>query len=72
MAIISKRGIILAIVLFESLYNQIRGSTHMRIITNHSADLSILKPIPPKWEGLRRKVASEVGRHAIIAGGAIR
>jgi hypothetical protein len=44
----------------------------MIIITNHSTDISILKPIPPKWENLRRKVATKAGRHAIIAGGAIR
>jgi hypothetical protein len=44
----------------------------MRIITNHSTDISILKPIPREWEDVRRKVASEAGRHAIIAGGAIR
>jgi hypothetical protein len=43
----------------------------MRTIANHSADLSITKPITPKWENLRRKVASKAGRHAIIAGGAI-
>ena len=44
----------------------------MKIITNNSVDHSILKPIPPEWESLRRKVASEAERHAIIAGGAIR
>ena len=44
----------------------------MKIIINNSASLSILKPIPREWENLRRKVASEAGRHAIIAGGAIR
>ena len=44
----------------------------MKITTNNSAGLSILKPIPPEWENLRRKVASQAGRHAIIAGGAIR
>jgi hypothetical protein len=44
----------------------------MTIITNNSAGLSILKRIPREWENLRRKVASEAGRHAIIAGGAIR
>jgi hypothetical protein len=44
----------------------------MKIITNNSAGLSILKPIPREWENLRLKVASEAGRHAIIAGGAIR
>jgi Poly A polymerase head domain len=44
----------------------------MKIITNNSTDLSILKPIPLEWETLRRKVASQAGRHAIIAGGAIR
>jgi len=44
----------------------------MKIITNNSVGNSILKPIPPEWENLRRKVASEAGRHAIIAGGAIR
>jgi hypothetical protein len=44
----------------------------MKIITNNSLGRSILKPIPPEWENLRRKVASEAGRHAIIAGGAIR
>ena len=44
----------------------------MKIITNNSVDHSILKPIPPEWESLRRKVASEAGRHAINAGGAIR
>jgi tRNA nucleotidyltransferase/poly(A) polymerase len=44
----------------------------MKITTNNSASLSILKPIPPEWEDLRRKVASKAGRYAIIAGGAIR
>jgi Poly A polymerase head domain len=44
----------------------------MKIITNDSPRRSILKPIPPEWENLRRKVASQAGRHAIIAGGAIR
>jgi hypothetical protein len=44
----------------------------MRINTNNSAGRSILKPIPREWENLRRKVASQTGRHAIIAGGAIR
>ena len=44
----------------------------MKIITNNSTSLSIPKPIPREWENLRRKVASEAGRHAIIAGGAIR
>jgi hypothetical protein len=44
----------------------------MKIITNKSASRSVLKPIPPEWESLRRKVASEAGRHAIISGGAIR
>jgi Poly A polymerase head domain len=44
----------------------------MKIITSNSKDLFILKPIPPEWENLRRKVASQAGRHAIIAGGAIR
>jgi hypothetical protein len=44
----------------------------MKIITNNSPCHSILKPIPPEWEDLRRKVASQAGRHAIIAGGAIR
>ena len=44
----------------------------MKIITNNSVGPSILKPIPPEWENLRRKVASQAGRHAIIAGGAIR
>jgi hypothetical protein len=44
----------------------------MKIIANNSTDLSILKPIPLEWETLRRKVASQAGRHAIIAGGAIR
>src|SRR5437899_726457 len=44
----------------------------MKIITNNSTCLSIPKPIPPEWENLRRKVASQAGRHAIIAGGAIR
>ena len=44
----------------------------MKIIINNSTNLSILKPIPPEWESLRRKVASEAGRHAIISGGAIR
>ena len=44
----------------------------MKIITHNSTDLSILKPIPLEWETLRRKVASQAGRHAIIAGGAIR
>jgi hypothetical protein len=29
-------------------------------------------PIPPEWENLRRSVSSAAGRHAIIAGGAIR
>jgi hypothetical protein len=42
----------------------------MKIIKNKS--LSVLKPIAPEWESLRRKAASEAGRHAIIAGGAIR
>jgi hypothetical protein len=44
----------------------------MKIITNDSPRRSILKPIPPEWENLRRKVASQAGRHAIIGGGAIR
>ena len=44
----------------------------MEIITDNSACHSILKPIPPEWESSRRKVASQAGRHAIIAGGAIR
>jgi hypothetical protein len=44
----------------------------MKIFTNNSLGGSILKPIPHKWENLRRTVASEAGRHAIIAGGAIR
>jgi hypothetical protein len=44
----------------------------MKIITNNSTGLSILKPIPREWENLRRKVASKAGRHAIISGGAIR
>ena len=44
----------------------------MKIITNKSACLPIPKPIPPDWENLRRQVASQAGRHAIIAGGAIR
>ena len=44
----------------------------MKIITNNSACHSILKPIPPEWENSRRRVASQAGRHAIIAGGAIR
>jgi len=44
----------------------------MNIINNNSANLSVLKPIPPEWENLRRKVASEARRHAIIAGEAIR
>ena len=44
----------------------------MKIITKNSARLSILKPIPREWENIRRKVASKAGRHAIIAGGAIR
>jgi hypothetical protein len=44
----------------------------MKIIKNNAPGLSIPKPITPKWENLRRKVASEAGRHAIISGGAIR
>ena len=44
----------------------------MKIITYNSPGSSILKPIPSEWETLRRKVISEAGRHAIIAGGAIR
>jgi len=43
----------------------------MKIITSNSTNRSILKTIPPEWEILRRKVASQAGRHAIIAGGAI-
>ena len=35
--------------------------------------LELLKmPIPDQWEVLRRSVSSKAGRHAIIAGGAIR
>ena len=44
----------------------------MKIIINNFLGRSILKPIPSEWENLCRKVASEAGRHAIIAGGAIR
>jgi len=44
----------------------------MEIITKKSPCVSIPKPIPPEWEILRRKVASQAGRHTIIAGGAIR
>ncbi len=44
----------------------------MEIITKKSPCLSIPKSIPPGWENLRRKVASQAGRDAIIAGGAIR
>jgi hypothetical protein len=42
----------------------IRRNNYMKIITNNSTDLSILKPIPLEWETLRRKVASQAGRHA--------
>jgi hypothetical protein len=35
----------------------------MKIITNNSTDLSILKPIPPEWETLRRKVARQSSRY---------
>jgi hypothetical protein len=41
----------------------------MKLIKN---ELSTVTPIPPEWENLRRQVASQAGRHAFIAGGAIR
>jgi hypothetical protein len=43
----------------------------MKTIANHFATFSTPKPITPKWENVRRNVASKAGRHAIIAGGAI-
>jgi hypothetical protein len=43
----------------------------MKIITNNVSCLSTVA-IPPEWENLRREVASQAGRHAFIAGGAIR
>jgi hypothetical protein len=41
----------------------------MKLIKN---ELSTVTPIPPEWEDLRREVANQAGRHAFIAGGAIR
>ena len=67
-----QRSIMLAIASIDHLYNSITSGTYMKIISNNSTGLYTLKPIPPKWENLRRKVASQAGRHAIIAGGAIR
>jgi hypothetical protein len=43
----------------------------MKIIDNPGY-LTELKPIPAEWEALRRKVSHQAGRHAVIAGGAIR
>jgi hypothetical protein len=40
----------------------------MNVIT----DGHINEPIPQEWEDLRRKVSRKAGRHAVIAGGAIR
>jgi hypothetical protein len=34
--------------------------------------MKTITAIPQEWEDLRRKVSSQAGRHAIIAGGAIR
>jgi hypothetical protein len=72
MVIISILVFIFAITSIDHLYNSIGSGIYMKVIGNNSAGVSIPKPIPPEWEFLRRKVASQAGRHAIIAGGAIR
>jgi hypothetical protein len=44
----------------------------MKIIKEKYFYAPHLRPVPSEWEKLRRKIASQAGRHAIIAGGAIR